>query len=167
MSEIWKDIRGFEGRYQISNKGRVKNAKTGTILKPYLRKNGYLYVRPYKDGKNHDKSVHGLVAEAFITNPHNYSEVNHKDENKTNNDVSNLEWCNHSHNINHGTRNKRVAEKLSKAVFQIDLNGNIVDKFYGLHEAHRQTGVDFRNIQKCCKGLCKTVGGYMWRYANE
>lgn len=167
MSEHWKDILGFDGHYQISDKGRVKRTETGAILKAYVGTNGYLFVRPYKDRKNHNKYIHRLVAEAFLTNPQNFSEVNHKDEDKSNNDISNLEWCNRSHNINHGTRNERVARKESKAVLQMDLNGNVVNEFCGLHEAQRKTGFDYRNIYSCCKGLCKTIGGYVWRYKHE
>lgn len=167
MSERWKFIEGFDGHYQISDKGRVKRTETGAILKPSVSTNGYLFVNPYKNGKNYPKNIHRLVAEAFLPNPHNFTEVNHKDEDKTNNDISNLEWCDRSHNINHGNRNVKVARKLSKAVVQIDLNGNNVNEFYGLHEAQKQTGVDFRSIQACCKKRIKSTGGYVWRYANE
>lgn len=117
--EIWKDIKNFENMYQISNYGRVKSIKRvrklnndkianvkERILKPtYI--NGYQRVVFSKNGKRYNYFIHRLVAEAFISNHNNYKEINHKDENKKNNCVNNLEWCNHSYNINYGTGNVR------------------------------------------------------------
>lgn len=107
--ERWRDIKGYEGLYQISNCGRVKSLKycKEKILKSIKSSNGYLQVNLYKDGKRKYFLVHRLVATAFIYNIENYSQINHKDEIKSNNYVSNLEWCDYSYNNNYGTRNKK------------------------------------------------------------
>lgn len=115
MEEIWKDIKGYEGLYQISNLGRVKSLnykRTGIeeILKSKKMRNGYLRITLNKNGKYKTFAVHRLVAEAFINNPNNLPEVNHKDEDKQNNCVWNLEYCDRRYNVNYGTRNKRVSE---------------------------------------------------------
>lgn len=125
MQEIWKDIRDYEGLYQISNNGNVKSLgrwvnyknkgkkwQEGKILKPLVKKGGYLHVGLWKNGKVKFFIVHRLVAQAFIPNPNNLPQVNHKDENKENNVVKNLEYCDAKYNSNYGTRNKRVAEKM-------------------------------------------------------
>lgn len=123
MKEMWKDIKNFEGMYQISNFGRVKSlARTKKhsyngiaqlkekVLKP-VNINGYKRVVLSKNNKSINKYIHFLVAQAFIPNPNNYSEINHKDEDKANNKINNLEWCNHSYNINYGTGNQRRSQK--------------------------------------------------------
>ena len=122
MKEIWKDIKGYEGYYQISSLGRVKSLNRtkkhsynsiALLKEKYLKPqsaNGYKFVRLCKGNNVKMKIVHRLVAEAFIPNPNNYKEINHKDENKSNNNISNLEWCTHKYNINYGTRNERVSK---------------------------------------------------------
>ena len=113
--EEWRDIKGYEGLYQVSSLGRVKSLKDShdnyreKILKPGNVR-GYLHVNLYKDTKRKTYRIHRLVAEAFISNPNNYEEVNHKDEDKTNNCVSNLEWCTREYNMSYGTINKRISE---------------------------------------------------------
>ena len=101
MEEIWKDIKGYEGLYQVSNLGRVRNIKYGRLLK-YGYVGEYNRVTLYSDSKPDYRMVHRLVAESFIDNPNNYPIVNHKDENKSNNVVSNLEWCTMTYNLNYG-----------------------------------------------------------------
>ena len=113
--EIWKDIEGYEGLYQVSNKGRIKSLnykRTGKegILKGKADKNGYLIVFLYKNRKPKPFLIHRLVAEAFIPNVNDLPEVNHIDENKENNHVENLEWCTRKYNMNYGTRTKRSVE---------------------------------------------------------
>lgn len=117
MEEIWKDIEGYEGLYQVSNLGRVKSlnyAKQGKekILKDRISATGYKRVNLSKSGERKTYYVHRLVAETFIPNPNGYSEVNHKDENKSNNNIDNLEWCTSKYNSNYGTRNERQSEKM-------------------------------------------------------
>lgn len=120
MIELWEDIKGYEGRYKISNKGRVKSLINNKgnfrekILKPSKDKDGYLQVGLSKNGIQKTKRIHQLVAKAFIKNPCNYPLINHKDENKSNNNVDNLEWCTVIYNNNYGTRNKRLSKSLSK-----------------------------------------------------
>lgn len=125
LSEVWKDIKGYEGLYQISNLGRVKslkrfntnNANTkDRILKPSLDRKGYLHVVLCKNNKRYNKTLHRLVAEAFIENPENKPQVNHIDEDKTNNRVSNLEWMTNKENRNHGTAIKRMCITNSKPI---------------------------------------------------
>ena len=114
-NEVWKDIDGYDGKYQVSNLGQIRSTHSGKkdriiILKPMVQKNGYLYVALWKNNKKKNKLIHRLVALAFVDNPHNYPEVNHKDENKENNISGNLEWCEHIYNMNYG----EVKEKISK-----------------------------------------------------
>lgn len=116
MSEIWRDIDGYDGKYQVSNIGRIRSTYSGTkhrivILKSMMQKNGYLYVILWKDNKKKHKLIHRLVALSFIENPNHYTEVNHKDENKENNIADNLEWCEHKYNMNYGN----IKEKISDA----------------------------------------------------
>ena len=169
MKEIWKDIEGYEG-YQVSNMGRVRSFKYGKvrILKPVANKNGYLKVQLYKNNSLKTIFIHRLVAMAFIPNPNNLPQVNHKDEDKTNNIVSNLEWCDAKYNSNYGTARKRMIEKIQKVVIQIDKNTNvIINIFPSLMEAERQTGYNHGHICKCCKGKLKTTGGYKWSYKDS
>ena len=176
--EIWKDIKGYEGKYQVSNYGRVKSLNyrhTGNekLLKPILQTDGYLYVSLCKPLKRF--SIHRLVAEAFIQNPDNLPEVNHKDENPTNNHVDNLEWCTNKYNINYGSRNKRVSESLSKKVYQYTLDGELVKEWKSTAECGRN-GFQQQNIVRCCKGGFirnnKWVNvnqhrGYKWTYEKK
>lgn len=184
--EIWKNIRDYEGLYQISNNGNVKSLgrwvntkckgkrwQEGKILKPSVDKKGYLYVCLCKNGYMKNYYVHRLVAEAFISNPNNYPCVNHKDENKQNNCVENLEFCTVKYNVNYGTRNKRVAEKqtngkLSKQVLQIDKTTNeVIAEFPSVSEVQRQLRIRISNISECCNGKLNTAGGFKWQYKKE
>lgn len=126
INEIWKDIEGYEGIYMISSKGRVKSLKFGKekILKNLKNTCGYLFVSLCKNGKFKNYLIHRLVASAFIDNPNNLSQINHKDEDKTNNRIDNLEWCDSSYNINFGTR----TEKIQKPVLQFTKQGEFVKK---------------------------------------
>lgn len=117
MDEMWKDIEGYEGLYQVSNTGQVKSLnynQTGEIklLKQYTNKKGYKRTSLSKNGKVKNHWMHRLVAIAFIPNPNNYKEINHKDENPSNNNVKNLEWCTHEYNMNYGTRNERASKSM-------------------------------------------------------
>lgn len=171
--EHWKEIAGYEGLYQVSDQGRVKSLWHGKekILKPRKQNCGYLNVILYKDGHSKTITVHRLVATAFISNPSNLETINHKDEDKTNNTVSNLEWMSQRENNNYGTRNKRSSEtqinhpSLSKKVQMFDKStGELLTIFPSTHEADRITGISHQNISSCCKGKLKSAGGYIWRY---
>lgn len=177
MAEEWKDVKDFEGIYQVSNLGRVKSLDRvvtyedgrkrfykGKILRPDETKNGYLHVVLCKDGSQHSVNVHRLVALAFIPNPNNYKEVNHIDEDKTNNCVNNLEWCTRTYNNNYGTRTQRTQKK----VYQYDLETKeLLKVFPSLTDVTKQLGYDFRNISSCCLGKRKQAYNYIWRYDNS
>ena len=176
--EEWRPVVGYENLYMVSNMGRVKSLnynKTGKerILKPQKSGNGYLHVQLCKDGKAKNYLVHRLVATAFCDNPHGFKEVNHKDEDKTNNCADNLEFCNGYYNCNYGTRNNKVAEKninnpkTSKPVFGIDKVTGLIVEFPSAHEAERVLRIDQSSITKCCKGKKKSIGGFYWYYADS
>ena len=173
--EHWKDIIGYEGLYQVSDLGRVKSLNylhTGKerVLRAGKDKDGYLLVTLCNSGKKNYYSVHRLVAEAFIPNPDNLPQVNHRDENPLNNAVSNLEWCSVGYNINFGTRNERVAKALtnhpmkSKPVYQYTKDGSLVHLYPSAMETARQTGYAQGNISACCRGEYKQAYGYIWSY---
>lgn len=175
--EIWKDIKGYKGYYQVSSSGRVKSLSRyrpayinnnnkillkEKILKPTIYTSGYEYVSLSKNGERKNYMVHRLVAETFLDNPDNLSCVNHKDENKLNNNVDNLEWCNAKYNINYGEgakiRMKKIKSKLSKPVHCID-----TDEIYeSAIEAERQTGI--QHISEVCSGKRESAGGMWWEY---
>ena len=164
MSEVetFVKIEGFE-KYEVSNLGKVRNIKSGIMLKPWITKDGYLKHNLYGYDKQKYLLLHRIVATAFIDNPEEKPCVNHIDENKLNNDLSNLEWCTVRENIIHGTRTKRVAEKLSQKVIQLDLNDNVLNEFESIKQAEQKTGIDASSISNCCNGKRKSAGGYKWR----
>lgn len=164
MSEVetFVKIDGFEN-YEVSNLGKVRNIKSGIMLKPKLNKNGYLRHCLSENNKQKFLYLHRIIATAFIDNPEKKPCVNHIDENKTNNDLSNLEWCSVRENNIHGTRIKRAAEKRSKKVIQLDLNDNVLNIFESMTQAEQETGVDASSISKCCNGKLKSAGGFKWR----
>lgn len=159
MEEIWKDIEGYEGLYQVSNFGNIKSIKRrrtkGGKLKETMRY-GYKYVTLSKYGKIKRLSVHRLVAQAFIPNPNNYDIVNHKDENKSNNYATNLEWCTQAQNVQYS--------KKTSSILQLDLNGNIIKEWESARNAEINNGFDNSCIIKCCKGKRKSHKGYRWQY---
>ena len=179
MIEEWRDIPNFEGLYLISNFGNVKSVErfkrnnTGTqFVNERLRvlnpdKDGYLKVCLSKDGKHYVKSIHRLVAEAFIPNPDNLPVINHKNEDKQDNRVENLEWCTVQYNTMYGTGRIRTSMKQGKSVEQLDLDGNVIDEFYSMCVAAKITGIPQPNIHKVCNGTRRTAGGYKWRYKDE
>lgn len=188
MSEIWRDIKGCEGRYQVSNLGRVRSLPRmvnnhtgellvkGRILKQHTNKKGYMTLDiRFNDGKRRYMGVHRFVAEAFIENPDNKPQVNHIDGDKTNNIVENLEWCTNGENQIHAYKMglNRVtgrAGKPKKAVEQIDLKTGLVMATYpSIAEAGRAVGGNNKNIGRCCKNKYgrKSACGYGWRYAKE
>lgn len=169
INENWKVVVGYEGLYEVSDLGRVRSLnynKTGVIqvMKHKVNKLGYQSVHLSKEGKAKTLYVHRLVAQAFIPNPDNLPEVNHKDENPSNNRVENIEWCDRTYNNNYGSRNEKAAESLCIPIIQYSKDGTIVALYNGVNDAERQTGVGHSNITKCCKYIRKTAGGYIWRY---
>lgn len=182
--EIWRDIKGYEGLYQVSNEGRVKSLERKTqhrgrlitIKERFLKQSpdtkGYLMAHLYKNGIDNTLKVHRLVAEAFIDNPDNLPQVNHKNEDKTLNSVENLEWCDTKYNINYGTHNERVAKSLtngitSKPIIQYDLDGNFIQEYPSMHEAARCLGLKQGGISMCCRGIAKTAYGFIWKYKMD
>lgn len=162
--EIWKDVKGYENLYKVSNLGEVKSLNYRKSLKEKIlkpRNNGDNYLCVILKGKK--KYIHRLVAEAFISNPNNYKEVNHKDENKQNNNANNLEWCTRKYNCNYGTKN----EKTSKKVVQYDKVMNKINEYKSISEASKKTKVFISSISAVCKKKRKTAGGYIWRYKDE
>lgn len=187
MKEVWKDIKDYEGLYQVSNLGRVKSLPRkrvtptkGTyysaekILKPDITGHGYLQVTLCRDSKLKKCLIHRLVAQTFIPNLNDYPEVNHKDENKINNVLENLEWCTSKYNANYGTRKERLKEK------NIDKPGKKVicittgEVFKTLSKASKATKTDASDIGRCCKGKRKTAGKHpvtgeklIWKFLEE
>lgn len=166
MEEVFKQFR--DTWYEVSNKGRVFSnnyCKTGQRMEMtyYEDKDGYLRVNLMIEKREHSFPLHRVVMEAFCGASN--LQVNHKDENKKNNSLENLEYCDSKYNNNYGRRNKKVAEKLSKPVVQMDLHGNVIKTFPSLMEITRQLGYNFKNISACCLGKRKTAHGFKWKYS--
>ena len=162
--EIWKDIPGYEGLYQVSNQGNVISLHSGSkkILSPFVRKNGYTFASITKDKKKKTFSVHRLVALAFLPNPKNYPVVNHKDENPKNNNVDNLEWCTQKYNCNYGNGKWKCAEAHYKACACYQ-NGKLIKKYKSIKETEKD-GFIPHAVCYVCKGNRPKHYGYEWRY---
>jgi hypothetical protein len=176
MKEIWKDIKGYEGLYQVSNYGRVKSLerivdhkKTGKVFhkERILKQNtcyGYKTVILCKNSKTKSERVHRLVAQAFIPNPNNMPQINHKNQIRNDNYYKNLEWCDSKYNNNYGNRSEKIAEQTRKRVEQYDLNGNYIKTWNSLTSVEKELKIHIENIIKVCKGLRNKTGGYIWKY---
>ena len=178
--EFWQDIPEYEGLYQASTYGRVrslerirnvgKNNKQAQrildkVLKPH-KKRGYQGVLLSKNALKTAYSVHRLIALTFLPKwKSEYTQINHKDENKTNNRVENLEWCSAKYNTNYGTALKRRSVSLGKKVAQYDLSNNLLNKYTSLTEASIATNTAKGNIYACCVNKRKTANGFIWKYA--
>ena len=171
MAEVWKDIKGYEGHYQVSNLGRVRSlsfksatrfSKGGvlTVMKDRL---GYMCVNLSRK----TFKVHRLVAIAFIDNPNGFRCVNHKDEDKTNNKVENLEWCSYKYNNNYGTRNARISQNGGRKIAQYSLDGELIKTWNSAAEAARHYKVRRTTIAGCCAGRQHTSCGFIWRFCDE
>lgn len=178
MKEIWKDIEGYEGLYQVSNLGRVKSLPrlvynhTGyinrgeVILKQSTYCKYYKQVSLYRDDSWESHTVHRLVAQAFIPNPSSLPQINHKDENPSNNCVENLEWCTAKYNMNYGNR---PFVGSAKCVKQIDNDGNVIARFRSISDASRKTGISRGNISSVLNGgkYRHNAGNYKWEFDYE
>ena len=167
MEEIWKDVVGYEGLYQVSNLGNVRNTNTRKHKKQMLNKYGYYRLVLWKNNTGKNFVVHRLVAEAFIPNPNNFPYINHKDECKTNNNILNLEYCTPKYNSNYGTGSKRQGKKKEIPVKQYDMNGNYIQTFPSGKIAGETLGLNRSKISNCCKGKRQSTGNYKWKYAKE
>lgn len=160
MEEIWKPVNGFEGKYEAGTFGRVRS--TGTcntckrgILSPVTDTSGYEHAGLYLNGKAEDKSIHRLAAETFIPNPDELRYINHMDENKRNNNVSNPEWCTNSYNLTCSS---------GKRVMQFSRNGQLTRVFDSMAEAPEELDIPTSDISRCCKGVRAAAGGFIWNY---
>lgn len=167
MEEIWKDIEEYAGLYQVSNLGRVKRIKSDRVLTGCKNTGGYIQVHLSKNNVVSNKLIHRLVAEAFIPKSENKPQVNHIDEDKTNNRVDNLEWSTAKDNLNHGTRNERSSKTKSIPIIAINLKSGDVEEFYGTNECARQLRLNHSHITSVLKGRYKQTGGYTFKYKED
>ena len=179
--EVWRPVKGFEGRYEVSDQGRVRSVsrwvKTafsdrwseGRVLKQQTLPNGYKSIQLLKDKKYHLTMVHRIVAEAFVPNPYNLPCVNHKDECKTNNSAINLEWCDKKYNTNYGTGKYRKTEGYRRPIEQLTLEGSHVAFYTSVYDAERKSSGKFSNanLARAAKTETRTAYGYRWRYVDK
>lgn len=182
--EVWKDIKGYEGFYQVSNMGRVKALEREVLysngrrhkygerfLSTFTNHKGYVTVCLCKNGVCTAKRLHQVVIGAFYERPYGLNSINHKDENKQNNRLDNLEYCTSKYNSNYGTRAERYKEKVtndprrSKRVIQTNLDGDFIREFPSLREIEREFGYEPVHIRDVCNGKQKTSYGFKWKWA--
>lgn len=175
MSVIWCDVKGYEGKYKISNSGDIWSCIRNKELKTYKNEFGYIYIKLSKKGKSKHFRVHRLVALHFVPNPKNKKCVNHLDEDKKNNTSDNLEWCTHKENNNYGSHKEKVAASLAKSIKWrenklVSISGINVKtrekRHYSSIIEAEQDGFSQGNISKCLSGLRKTHKGFQW-YKEE
>lgn len=177
MTEEWKDIPGYEGLYQASNLGRVKSLDRivvykdgrmrtykGRILSPGAVRGGYQAVLLSKNASYESKAVHRLVAEAFIPNPEKLPEINHRDRDVTNNNVTNLEWCTRLYNANHDGAVERRIKQMRRKIQQRTMDDFVIQEYASVREASNKTGVSSGNISRAARGIYSHAGGYKWTY---
>lgn len=178
--EIWKNIRNYEDYYEVSNFGRVRSKNRiieqeckgkkvnftykGSILKQQLINSGYYVVSLSKSSIQKKFLVHRLVAETFLDNPKNYSQINHVDENKLNNNLDNLEWCNAKYNILYNNRAIKIGRKLGKKVFVYDKEHKLIHIFNSSKEASYFLCIPDRGIRKACTRNNNLYKNYIWSY---
>lgn len=186
MEEVWKDIEGYEGIYQVSNLGRVRSLDRwieqphprnpaytlrykvkGKIKGQRLNNKGYYETDLYVNNMQDTRTVHRLVAKAFIPNPKHLSVVNHLDENPRNNRVDNLEWTSHIDNVRYGTGTQRMGRAHWTPVCQYTLDGKFIKRWECMQYAADQLGLHMTHISAVCRGRAKTHGGFIWKYPEE
>lgn len=160
------DIPGYEGEYVISENGQVWNKKTGAAMHGSVNSHGYMVLSLTKNGKKKDRKLHRLLATTFIPNPNGYECVNHKDGNKLNNKLDNLEWCTKGYNNRHA-REELDIDFTAKPVCQKTLGGSVVAVWANQSVAAKSIGITPVCIARCCEGLTETAGGYRWEHAAE
>lgn len=178
MEEIWKDVKGYEGIYAISSYGRCKSlqAKLGygrmedkdgiMKIENIKHHNGYCTIKLTVNKIKKTARIHRLVAEAFIPNPNNYPFINHIDGNKLNNNVENLEWCNHQQNMEHASKHKLINQGIKRKIKQLTLDNVEIKIFNSIREASKETNVNRDSISLCLKGIQHKAGNYKWEYVD-
>lgn len=165
MVEIWKPIKGYEGLYEVSNLGRIRNPRKNNKIMKLHDTGRYFQICLCKEGKAKHLLVHRIVAESFIANPKELPQVNHKDENTRNNYIDNLEWVTGYQNLIYGNRIKRIACSNSKPVKAFNDFGELVAEYNSLKDAATSNNLSSINISRCCRGIYSHSGGYIWRFA--
>ena len=158
-----RDIKDYEGLYAATSCGKIYSYRAKRFLKPIKNKKGYLYVNLCKDGVCKHYFVHRLVADAYLPNQDNLPQVNHKDEDKSNNALPNLEWISPKDNTNYGTGKERSAKSRQKKVICIETQ----QIFDSVTKAAKAVNVSPSHISECCRGKLKTSGGYHWAYYED
>ena len=176
MEEVWKDIEGFEGKYQVSNLGNVKslnyaNRRYARNLVPKINNCGYLWVELWDNGKSKPFLIHRLVAKAFIKNENRCQIINHKDENPKNCNVDNLEWCDNSYNVLYSLRKRRSGsirktKHSRKKLLRISKDGVVTEISENIAKFCKNNDFNEWSILQCCKGNRKTAYGYKWEFAE-
>lgn len=160
---MFKDIPGFEGHYAATSCGRIWSHKSQKFLKPTSNGAGYLVVNLSKEGKIYRFYVHRLVGLTYLPNPDNLPQINHKDENKQNNNINNIEWCDCQYNINYGEHNKKSSESRKQPVYCVELDR----VFDSAKQAGEELGISRANISSCLAGRRLSVGGYHWQRVQK
>lgn len=166
MADEWRDIPGYEGLYQVTRDGKVRNSRNGNRLYGNVNSHGYIVVSLSRDGKKKDCKLHRVLAMAFIPNPNDFDCINHKDGDKLNNSLANLEWCTKGYNNRHA-REVLGVSSVAKPVCQTTIDGDFLALWTNMETAAKSVGITQPCIVDCCEGRAKTAGGFAWNYAGE